>query len=127
MAAFLTCALLVPIGCSSKSKLIGTWKVDESKSTVQGKAIAGNSAEDALMHSVSIEFKKDDSYTLNLLFPVSGTYEVSGSTVTLHQKSVFGISSNSSSTADETGTISGDTFTLDQQGGDKLVFTKQGS
>lgn len=88
-ASLATTALLALAGCSNKEKqLEGKWKLDTAAIAARP---GGNQLAQGLARNVNLEFKPDKTFTLNMIFPVSGAWELDGNTVKLTLKNLAGI------------------------------------
>jgi hypothetical protein len=90
---FVVAIALLVSGCGNKeARLIGKYKgemagmpaADDKNNPMAGlaKAMAG---------SLSLELKADHKFTLNVIFPLEGTWSVSGDTVTLKVEKAMGM------------------------------------
>ena len=88
-------AMFALAGCggASEAALIGTWKLDPSSvpTPVPGNQMQqmGTAMTQGVMQNVTLDLKSDKTYTLNLLFQMSGnwTFNASDNTVTLNETS----------------------------------------
>ena len=89
LIAFLALCLAL-VGCNHGGSVVGKWTgtmvADPGYENDPGFKMAEGFAK-----SISFDLKADKTFDGTMLLPVSGTYEVSGSTVTLTPKSVMGI------------------------------------
>lgn len=98
-------AVLMIVGCSGgASSVVGKWKgtieMGEQKKDDPGASMA-KAFGDMLGGAISFEFKSDKTFTGTLLFPVEGTYSVSGNTVTLEIKKMMGMEAKGDNAKDQ--------------------------
>lgn len=84
--------------------MVGKWKgtieMGEQKKDDPGASMA-KAFGDMLGGAISFEFKSDKTFTGTLLFPVEGTYSVSGNTVTLEIKKMMGMEAKGDNAKDQ--------------------------
>ncbi|HVL37910.1 MAG TPA: hypothetical protein VM328_00840 [Fimbriimonadaceae bacterium] len=90
-AALFVALLLAVAGCSGGTNVVGKYKaqlnVAAGKENDPAAAFAKGMAE-----SMTLELKEDKTFTMTaMMFPVEGTYTVSGSTVTLNPTKIMGM------------------------------------
>lgn len=84
-------AIFVLAGCGEnlEKKVVGTWKVDAVKSQLTGEKVKTENDKKmmmAMMQTVSIDIKEDKSFAMEIIFPVNGTWALSGNKLTLTPK-----------------------------------------
>ena len=124
LAAFIMAMLLQGCG-SSPTGAVGHWVLSIDKSQLNGLDKTSPKAQEYLK-MISLDFRKDDTFTLTFGVPITGTYDVHGSRITLHGTGFGGTHvSASKGPVDTVGTMDGDGFSLPMQD-NTLVFIKQG-
>jgi hypothetical protein len=86
MKKFVAATLLVGFllaGCAPnlEKQIVGTWKADTAKSEFTGEKMKDENAKKmamALLETVSIEIKEDKTFTMNMIFPIEGTWALTG-------------------------------------------------
>lgn len=89
--------LLFAGGCGTKEvpldeKILGSWQADVEmpKSDETGGEFGAAMAK-AFMGNVTLDIRKDKSFTLTMLFPIEGTWKLEGTSLTLTPTSVMGM------------------------------------
>ena len=90
---FLVAVLAVCVcGCSNREKqLVGKWTGDltipeSEKDNPMAKMVQG------MMGSLSLELKADKTFSMSMIFPIEGTWSVSGDTLSLQATKMMGMS-----------------------------------
>lgn len=87
LLALLTCFFLV--GCHKGGDIVGKWT--GAITPPAGKANdPGAEMAKKMLGDISLELKADKTYNMTMIFPIEGTWEQSGSTVTLKMTKMMG-------------------------------------
>lgn len=86
MKKILAATLLVGFllaGCAQSldKQIVGSWKADTAKSEFTGEKMKDENAKKmamALLETVTIEIKEDKTFTMNMIFPIEGTWTLTG-------------------------------------------------
>lgn len=86
--AILACLLIS--GCKSSVDVVGKWTGSGDASSID-KSKPGADIAAKMLESVSLEIKKDKTFTLTMVFPMEGTWTQSGSNIDLKITKVMGM------------------------------------
>jgi hypothetical protein len=84
-------------GCGPKpADLVGTWQgefelPEQADSDDPGAAVAQEMMMEAMSDSLSLELNEDMTFEMNMVFPISGTWELDGDRVVLEADSFMGL------------------------------------
>lgn len=86
--AALLLSLFVLAGCGGglEKKVVGSWKVDTTKSSISGDKIKSEEEKKmamAMMGAFALEVKEDKSFTMTVVFPINGKWTLAGNKLTL--------------------------------------------
>ncbi len=84
----LVVALFAISGCGAnlEKQIIGSWKVDTSKTVMGGEGMKDEAAKKmamAMMETVTLDIKEDKSFDMKIIFPVTGTWTLTGNKLAL--------------------------------------------
>jgi len=80
---------LLMVGCKSGTDVVGKWTGSMDSGATSNDPSAAAAAK--MMSSVTLEFKKDQTFSMNMLFPFEGTWTQSGPTITMKMTKAMGM------------------------------------
>lgn len=83
---FIAMFAIVGCGANLEQKIVGQWKVDTAKSSFTGENMKDENAKKmamAMMETVSLDIKDDKSFSMQIIFPMNGTWTLSGNKLSL--------------------------------------------
>lgn len=87
LVAFLI-ATFVLVGCgpSLEKQIVGSWKVDTTKTTMTGEAAKDEETKKmmmAMMETITLDIKEDKTFEMKVIMPINGTWVLTGNKLVL--------------------------------------------
>jgi len=98
VALVVSIASVFLIACGS-ANVVGKYKAKVTMPSGGDKNALGEGMANALASSMTLELKADKTFAMSMIFPIEGTWEMAGNTVTLHPKSMMGMDASSANSA----------------------------
>ena len=126
---------LVAFGGCSKPSVVGKWtgelKMPASKDKNDPAAAMGEAMAKAFMSNLTLDLRQDNTFTMQMMFPIDGNWKMDGDRVTLTPTKIMGMDASKASGGDKSKQepmvfkIEGDKLVAEAKGKDgSLVFTR---